>query len=502
MALAVGLLFLLPGGPAWAQDAGTIEYPENGTDSVATYTAVDPEQTAIVSWSLGGDDAGDFKIDDGVLNFKSAPDFEAPKGGSDGNLNTYSVTVQATDSTSKVGTKEVMVEVANVEEPGKVTLSALRPQSATEFTATLTDPDGPTGPITTGVTWQWAKAGSKTGAYTDIEDAESGTYTPVDADINSYLRATASYTDGEGSDKRAMVVSDYAVQGVRGNNTAPEFAEDQDPNMDGDQTVAVRKVPENTPAGTAIGDPVVAEDKNGDVLTYTLTGNAASSFDINWATGQLMTKGAHFEGTPNYTVTVRATDPTGIPQADSAQPANSDTVEVVAIMVTDVNEPPAVTGDAAVTFQGEAGDITTVLPIYSEDNPEDNVLSTWSVTGTDAGKFEISTDGGLTFKAKPDFEKPGDANTDNVYEVTVVAADEDGNRGTMDVKVTVANEDEDGTVTLSKVRPRVGVAVKASLTDPDGSISGLTWQWSKAVSASTMRYRTPIRRLKLTSAIP
>ena len=148
-------------------------------------------------------------------------------------------------------------------------------------------------------------------------------------------------------------------------------------------------------------------------------------------------------------------------------------------MVTDVNEPPAVTGDAAVTFQGEAGDITTVLPIYSEDNPEDNVLSTWSVTGTDAGKFEISTDGGLTFKAKPDFEKPGDANTDNVYEVTVVAADEDGNRGTMDVKVTVANEDEDGTVTLSKIQPRVGVAVKASLTDPDGSISGLTWQWSK-----------------------
>ena len=100
----------------------------------------------------------------------------------------YSVTVQATDETNKTGMKEVMVEVTNVEEPGKVTLSALQPQSATPFTATLTDPDGPTGPITTGVTWQWAKAGSKTGAYTDIEDAESGTYTPVDADINSYLR--------------------------------------------------------------------------------------------------------------------------------------------------------------------------------------------------------------------------------------------------------------------------------------------------------------------------
>ena len=40
--LAVGLLFLLPGGPAWAQDAETIDYPENGTGSVATYTASGP----------------------------------------------------------------------------------------------------------------------------------------------------------------------------------------------------------------------------------------------------------------------------------------------------------------------------------------------------------------------------------------------------------------------------------------------------------------------------
>ena len=66
---------------------------------------------------------------------------------------------------------------------------------------------------------------------------------------------------------------------------------------------------------------------------------------------------------------------------------------------------------------------------------------------------------------------------DNVYEVTVRAADADGYIGTMDVKVTVINEDEGGMVTLSKTQPRVGVAVTASVTDPDGSIFGLTWQW-------------------------
>ena len=99
------------------------------------------------------------------------------------------------------------------------------------------------------------------------------------------------------------------------------------------------------------------------------------------------------------------------------------------------------------------------------------------MAGDDGSKFDVSDVGVLTFKAKPDFEAPTDANKNNVYEVTVRAADDDGNRGEMAVKVTVMNEDEDGVVTLSRTLIRVGVPVTASLSDPDGSISGLTWQW-------------------------
>ena len=71
-------------------------------------------------------------------------------------------------------------------------------------------------------------------------------------------------------------------------------------------------------------------------------------------------------------------------------------------------------------------------------------MPTWSVAGDDGGKFNISTGGALTFKVKPDFEAPTDANGDNVYEVTVRAADGDGNRDEMAVKVTVENEEETG----------------------------------------------------------
>ena len=78
-AVTVSLLFLLPGGPLHAQEAA-IQYPENGTGPVATYTAVDPEGADITSWTLGGTDAGAFMIDGGVLTFKKSPDYEMAGG--------------------------------------------------------------------------------------------------------------------------------------------------------------------------------------------------------------------------------------------------------------------------------------------------------------------------------------------------------------------------------------------------------------------------------------
>ena len=70
-ALAVGLLFLLPGGPLQAQESATIEYAENGDGPVATYTAVDPEGADIV-WSVTGTDLGDFSIENGGVDVQES----------------------------------------------------------------------------------------------------------------------------------------------------------------------------------------------------------------------------------------------------------------------------------------------------------------------------------------------------------------------------------------------------------------------------------------------
>ena len=101
-------------------------------------------------------------------------------------------------------------------------------------------------------------------------------------------------------------------------------------------------------------------------------------------------------------------------------------------------------------------------------------------SGPDSGKFTISAGGQLTFGSSPDFEAPGDADGDNVYEVTVVASDPARNSDELDVRVTVTNVLETGTITFSSLRPKTGIPLTASLTDPDGGITDLEWAWSRS----------------------
>ena len=148
--------------------------------------------------------------------------------------------------------------------------------------------------------------------WADISGATDASYTPEIGDNGNYLRATASYTDGHGSGKTEEAATDGAVS----SNSAPEFPATED---------GARSVAENTAAGEAIGDPVMASDADNDTLTYSLGGTDMASFDID-ATGQVMTSDAlDYETKDSYMVEVTATDPSGA----------SDTITVT-ITVTDV----------------------------------------------------------------------------------------------------------------------------------------------------------------------
>ena len=111
-----------------------------------------------------------------------------------------------------------------------------------------------------------------------------------------------------------------------------------DPTFDDTGT---RSVPENTPRGVNIGEPVSATDLDetgddalefGNTLTYKLGGDDAASFDIDPSTGQLITKAPLDEGTKDsYSVTVTV---------DDGETRDSPITQDVTISVTEVTELP------------------------------------------------------------------------------------------------------------------------------------------------------------------
>ena len=100
---------------------------------------------------------------------------------------------------------------------------------------------------------------------------------------------------------------------------------------------------------------------------------------------------------------------------------------------------------------------------YTTTDPEDQTVI-WQLTGEDQGRFVFSN-GLLRFVTTPDFESPADAGGNNEYSVTVRASD-GPNPVTHAVTVTVTNEEEPGTLSLSSEQPQVDAVLTATLDRP------------------------------------
>ena len=193
----------------------SVDFDENATGTVAAYSALDPE-AGTVALRLIGSDSDDFSFTDGVLRFDSAPNFEDPDDA--GGNNTYEVTVEARDALD-TATQDVTVNVTNVDEAGRLTLSSQQPQVGTELTATLTDLDGGL----SGQSWTWERSPNRSSGWSTIGGASGRRYTPVDGDLNHYLRVTVTYTDGDGPDKDEQATSVNRVQAAPVVNNPPSF---------------------------------------------------------------------------------------------------------------------------------------------------------------------------------------------------------------------------------------------------------------------------------------
>ena len=500
-----------------AANPSVVAIQENSTSTdlqVGPYNAMDPDGDT-ASLSLMGPDEGMFQLDPDadaaaatvtrIVRFKASPDYDIP-GDSNGD-NVYEVTVRASDGANHKD-MQVAVKVTDIDEPGKVKLSSQDAQIGVELTATLSDDDGgvPNVAQITDQKWTWHRlASSETAiavsADNAIAGATSATYTPVSADSGMILAAMVSYTDRHGMKTQTSDIT--RVVRAAAANHVPKFSE-------GGSTfrIIMENAKPNTemaPSQGNVGGPIMAMDVNDDTLAYTLSGADAVLFKVDPVaddanTGenenlmpQIEVKSGtklNYETKNRYSVTLTANDGSATPNATARI--------TVTIYVTDVDEKPKIvvvpTENQAPMFpsssvtrsipEGQSsGRLIGAVVTATDPNPGDSL--TYTLEGTDAASFSIhSRTGQLRTSALLDQD------TKSTYTVTVKATDRDGLSDTITVTITVTEAGEqmgevtlwDGTDALT-MAPQVGDTITGAVMDPDGGVTGETWQWARMDTA-------------------
>ncbi len=443
----------------------TIEYAENGADPVHTYTLTGAT-TGTVTWSIAEGDSSLFTMNNGVLAFRTSPDYENPFDSSDSpkDQNDYSLNIFVTDGSTSGKSEPVRIMVTNVNEPpsfpstetGRRTISesaAANENIGDPFQAE--DPDGDS--------LQYSLGGTDSLSF-DIEtyDGQLKTAALLDFESKSSYSLTVSVTDYGDADYNSDNSADDTINvtvSVTGANEAPSII--------GESTI---DYPETSTLDVEDYD---ATDPENDTVTWSL--KEVDDYDdlsIDTTTGVLTFDSPPDYEDPNntdhkYLVTVVASD------------SNDNSSELdVTINITPINDPPVITYDGNTgdqTIEYDENDTAAVATFVATD--QDSSTITWTKDGDDKALFSLSNAGVLSFVASPDFEDPRDQGTNNAYEITIEASD-GTNDAVMEVTVEVQDVDEDPVVTgdtgPSVVEGSTNTITTYTAVDPEGR--NLTWQ--------------------------
>ena len=446
-------------GPEVTSGQSTYTIAENQSLSNAVYTARDPEGGTVARWTVGGRDGGDFTISEtGVLAFRNVPDYERPADSNRDNV--YEVQIRPSDG-RVYGSFDVTVTVTDVNEPPEITTTstsatALRQdenRTSRLYTYRATDPEGGT------ITWT---VGGVDGRFFTIDERGQFSFSastppdfeqPGDAGGNNVYEVEIQASDGINTGSLAVTVT------VRAVNEGPEVSGQQSLSLTENQTT------ERILATYSARDP---EDPSAAITRWSLSGSDAGDFTIT-ESGELSFRNVPDYDKPAdsgkdnvYTFSVRASDGRYYGHLP------------VTVTVSDVNEPPTITTTStSATALRQDENRTSRLYTYRATDPEGATII-WTVGGVDGRFFAIDERGQFSFSAStpPDFEQPGDAGGNNVYEVEIEASD-GLNTGSLAVTVTVREVDEGpevsgpSTFTIDENQSLSNAVYTA--TDPEGS---------------------------------
>ena len=307
----------------------------------------------------------------------------------------------------------------------------------------------------------------------------TATPTNPDADLAWLDENDVALADAGGSADGHQVDLDAGENVVKAKVTAVDGT-----TMETYVVTVTRRAPVNL-AVIGLADTTVAENRtfaswvpslsgtSVGTVTWTKEGVDAEDFSIAPSTGVVSMVARDFEAPEDddagntYEVTVKATDADDNSAMVSITVTVTDEVESATLAITrlaDVSVP-------------ENMPWTSPVPTLT-GNPIGDV--TWTKEGTDAADFTLDPSTGVVSMVSQDFESPADANTDNVYEVTVKATDADGNSAMVSIEVTVTDEMEEHATLAITGLPDASVEENAPWTSPVPTLTGtpigeVTW---------------------------
>ncbi|RFB93271.1 hypothetical protein B5K08_13385 [Rhizobium leguminosarum bv. trifolii] len=245
--------------------------------------------------------------------------------------------------------------------------------------------------------------------------------------------ATITFSDGGNTGSGGPLTDSVSIQFLPvATNHAPVIT------SNGGADSASINLAENT---LAIATIAATDPDSGQTLIYAIAGgDDAARFTIDAATGALS-----FVSAPNYEVPADADGNNNYAVVVSVSDGFLIDSQSIAVRVTNANDNAPVFASGTTAAFAENG---TGAAYDADATDADNLLAiTYSVGGADAGRFNIdSATGIVTFKTAPDFETPGDAGGNNVYDIVVTASD-----GTLSanraVAITVTDVAEGTTIT-------------------------------------------------------
>ena len=413
--------------------ATAVSVAEN-TTAVLTVVATDDDLPAeTVTYSISdGADKDLFEItSDGVLTFKTAPDFEAPADA--GTNNVYAVQVTADDGNGGSTTQDINVTVTAVNDNSPTIISS------------------PNITVALGT------------ASVDINEGTTavGNVLATDADLPEQ---TLIYSIIDGADKDLFEI---ASDGALSFKIAPDFENPTDENQDNIYVVEVQasdgldrldsliitvtvnnandnpvftspdtvNVAENT---TAVQTVIATDDDlPAETVTYSISDGADKDLFEITSDGVLTFKSApDFEAPTDdnqdnaYVVEVQADDENG-----------GTTKQTITVNVTAANDnDPTFTSPASIDIDEGTTLVGTVLATDA-DLPTQTVNYS-IIGGADQDLFDITADGVLSFKSAPSFSSPTDADQNNAYIVTVQASDGLGGLASLTITVNVKSTND------------------------------------------------------------